>query len=202
MRSENVHTETLEKEWPGLTAKEDLVRKLYICYPTKAFLGKEDTGFQIFDEISNFFGIPFNQVQAVGSAKTGKSYFKFTEFIEGKSDLDIAIISPELYMKYVELSYKVTNGYRDQSLFNLNKQKVSNIHEFKKCITKGIFRPDLMPNCSERKEWWAFFNILSNKHHNLFKNINAGIYATQYFFEFKQIEGLDKYMNRIGGTKL
>ncbi|MEH7442066.1 hypothetical protein V7201_06965 [Bacillus sp. JJ1122] len=197
-----MHTETLEKEWPQLTAKEDLVRKLYICYPTKAFLGKEDIGFQIFDEISNFFSIPFNQVQVVGSAKTGKSYFKFTEFIEGKSDLDIAIISPELYMRYVELSYKVTNGYRDQSLFNLNKKNVSNIHEFKKCITNGIFRPDLMPNCPQRKEWWTFFNKLSNKHHKLFKNINAGIYATQYFFEFKQIEGLDKYMNRIGGTRL
>ncbi|MBG9447291.1 hypothetical protein [Cytobacillus firmus] len=197
-----MHTETLVNDWVKPIPKEDIVRKIFICYPTKAFQGREEIGFQIFDDISRFFNIPYNSVQVVGSAKTGKSYFKFTEFIEGESDLDIAIISPELYLEYMELSYKITKGYTDQSKFGFNRQQKSNVYEFKKCISNGIFRPDLMPNCPEKSKWWAFFNKLSNKHNAIFKNINAGIYATQYFFEFKQIEGLKKYMERIGGTQL
>ena len=197
-----MHTETLKKDWVTSIPKEDIVRKIYICYPTKAFLGKEEIGFQIFDEISRFFNIPYSSIQVVGSAKTGESYYKFTEFSQGSSDLDIAIISPELYLKYMELSFKVTKGYSDQTKFKINKHRQSDIHQFKKCISQGIFRPDLMPSCTEKAEWWKFFNKLSNRYHDLFKNINAGIYATQYFFEFKQIEALTKYMERIGGSSL
>ncbi|WP_411735613.1 hypothetical protein [Paenibacillus sp. M2] len=198
-----MHTETLKRDWNTEVSKEEIVRKLYICYPTKAFEGREEIGFHIFNEISNFFKVPFSAVHVVGSAKTGTSYFKSTEFVEGKSDLDIAIISPELFMSYMELSYIVTKGYSDQSVFKIDPRSRRPVTEqFRDYLSKGIFRPDLMPQCNEKQEWWNFFNKLSNQHHGLFKNINAGIYATQYFFEFKQIEALKKYMEKLGGISL
>ncbi|MFS0601124.1 hypothetical protein [Peribacillus frigoritolerans] len=197
-----MHTDTLKRDWHKSVPKEDIVRKIYISFPTKAFEGKEDVGFQICDEISKFFEIPFNSVQVVGSAKTGKSYYKFTDFAVAKSDLDIAIISPELFLKYTEICHRVTKGYSDQSMFSLNRHGKSDIYEFKKNLTQGMFRPDLMPNSPSKDDWRRFFNKLSNKHHKLFKNINAGIYSSQYFFEYKQIDALFIYMNRIGGIHL
>lgn len=43
-----------------------------------------------------------------------------------------------------------------------------------------------MPSCGERADWNKFFGKLSGDNTDLFKNINAGIYASQYFFESKQ----------------
>jgi hypothetical protein len=176
-----LHTETLKRDWAKSIPKEEIVRKIYICYPTKAFLGREEIGFGIFDAVSKFFEIPYSSVHVVGSAKTGKSYLKLTDFTEASSDLDIGIISPDLFLKYMEVSYKVTKGYSDQTLFSINKYGTSNMYEFKKCLNQGYFRPDLMPGCIQKTDWRSFFNKLSNEHISLFKNINAGIYATQHF---------------------
>jgi len=43
-----------------------------------------------------------------------------------------------------------------------------------------------MPNCDVKKQWLDFFNSLSNNYFKLFKNINGGIYSSEYYFEFKQ----------------
>lgn len=147
-----------------------------------------DKQFDIYNQISEHFNIPISNINAAGSGQTGYSFYKKTEFKEGESDLDIAIIDLNLFNKYIEIVYKNTNGLRDQSKFK-------NPHSYKQyCsyLAKGIFRPDLMPSCKEKSEWFGFFNKLSQKYFELFKDINAGIYASQQFFEFKQAESLDE----------
>jgi hypothetical protein len=195
-----MYIETIRREWVSSEHRHDLARKIFISYPTKVFSGKEDIEFDIIDNISNFFNIPFSSIQVVGSAKTGYSYINQRDFQEGQSDLDIAIINQELFLFYMELCYKVTKGYKDLSKFPRDSFK-SNSQDsyYKKCITNGQFRPDLMPACNEKRNWYAFFNRLSNKYYKLFKNINAGIYLSQHFFEFKQVETLEIYMERMGG---
>ena len=193
-----LYNQALSKHWGKLEPRE-IVRQLYIAFPTFAFQTDRELEFKILNEISKFFGIPYHAIHVVGSAKTGKSYYKGTDFKKGESDLDIAIISPDLYLKYMEIVFVNTNGYKDLKGFynKLGRSNKEQLNTFKNNLSKGVFRPDLMPDCEEKTEWWEFFNELSNEYFRYFKNINAGIYISQSFFEFKQIEGLEKYMSKV-----
>lgn len=172
---------------------EIIARKIYLSFPTNVFVGKEELEFEIINSIANNFKIPLTSVQVVGSSKTGYSYFKNHEFKEGKSDLDVSIISKELFIGFCETVLIETKGFKDLSNFGRNQDGGSNFTSYRNYINKGIFRPDLMPRCEAKKKWVNFFNKLSEKHFELFKSINAGIYLSQKFFEFKQADNIDFY---------
>ena len=84
----------------GIAAGEhssDLARKLFLSYQTMVFKDNEDLEYTIKNTIKQHLKIPFTSIQVTGSSKTGFSFFNKTEFTEGKSDLDISIISLDLY---------------------------------------------------------------------------------------------------------
>lgn len=170
-----------------------IARKIFLCYPTNAFSGKEDIKFEIFNAISEHFNIPITSIQVAGSAKTGYSYFKAKNFAYGESDLDIAIISMELFSRYTEIVYSITKGFSDLSQYPVKKDR-DYLKEYLGYLGKGIFRPDLMPISKEKERWFGFFNRLSGSHVRLFKGINAGIYASQFFYESKQIDSITRYV--------
>ncbi len=176
-----------------------IARKIFLTYPTKIFTGSEDLGFEICNVVSCFFKIPINHIQFSGSGKVGYSYFKNREFIPGKSDLDIAIVDLQLFNKYSEIVYGITKGFTDLTKFP-TKDDTSVYHQYLRTLVRGFFRPDLMPYCPQKNEWFKFFNNLSSKYYKLFKNINAGIYASQYFFEQKQIDVVEKVLEAEGGS--
>lgn len=171
-------------------------RKIYLSYPTAALTDKEDIEFEIKDAIADYFRVNFTSIQVCGSSKTGISFFKDSLFRQGDSDLDIAIVDPLLYKDYLEISHDVTNGFTDLSLFKPIKGDRSDLSFFKN-LKKGFFNPSLMPNCDEKTKWFEFFLRLSQNYYRLFKNINAGIYLSEYFFESKQREGIDLYIDNI-----
>ncbi len=186
----DIHTKGIKTGKRKNLKSNVIARKLYLCYPTHAFMGDEksyDMQFDIYNEISEYFNISINSIKAAGSGQTGHSFYKNTDFNPGKSDLDIAIIDLNLFNRYIEIVYKNTNGLRDRSKFKDD----GTYKQYCSYLAKGIFRPDLMPYCKERREWFAFFNKLSERYFELFKDINAGIYASQQFFEFKQAESLE-----------
>lgn len=176
--------------------KEIIARKIYLSFPTNIFVGNEELQFEIMNSISNQFKVPLTTIQVAGSAKTGYSYFKNKEFIKGESDLDISIVSEDLFIKYTEIVLIETNGFKDLSFFGRNRDGKSNFDSYRQYINKGIFRPDLMPTCEAKKKWFNYFNKLSGKHFELFSSINAGIYLSQKFFEFKQADNINFY-NKI-----
>lgn len=56
------HIESIDK---GIAEKKthlEIVRKVYLTYPTKAFIDNEERQFEILNEISNFFKIPINHI--------------------------------------------------------------------------------------------------------------------------------------------
>lgn len=187
------HLESIEKGLKDKKPYNEIVRKVYLAYPTKALIGDEERQYQIINDISCFFGVPIMSVQVAGSAKTGRSFHKQKDFDPGNSDLDIAIIDAALFQRYVEAIFTVTKGYSDNTGFSLRKGK-SVSEEYLAYLTKGIFRADLMPTCEERKAWNQFFGQLSRKHGDLFKSINAGIYMSQVFFENKQRSAIKNYI--------
>lgn len=189
-----IHSKGLETGLRDKLNSELIVRKLYLCYPTYAFIGEDinyDIQFEIFNSISEFFDIPITSIKVAGSGQTGYSYHKKKEFEVGKSDLDIAIIDLSLYNKYIEICYNNTNGLRDYTKF----RDQDTFKQYCKNLARGLFRPDLMPRCKEKSEWFEYFGKLSEKYFKEFKNINAGIYASQKFFEHKQAESIDKYLD-------
>jgi hypothetical protein len=170
----------------------DLARKIFLSYQSYAFNGKEDIEFEIKDSIKKHLKIPFISIQTAGSAKSGFSFFKQTLFTEGKSDLDISIISLELYNKFLEIAHAETEGFTKLTVFPMYKGRKTD-QQFINSIKKGYINPFFMPDCKEKSEWLAFFRHLSNDYFRLFKGINAGIYASEYFFEYKQSDCIDKF---------
>ena len=173
--------------------RDVIARKIYLSFPTSIFVGKEELQFEITNSIANQFKVPITSVQVVGSAKTGYSYYKNKSFVEGESDLDISIVSKDLFIKYSEIVLTETKGFKDLSIFGRNRDGKSNFESYRHYINKGVFRPDLMPTCEAKKKWFNYFNKLSEKHFELFSSINAGIYLSQKFLEFKQADNIDFY---------
>ena len=170
----------------------EIARKIYLSFNSEIFKQNQDTEFYIKNQISKRFEIPFSSIEIVGSSKTGFSFFKDKKFIPGSSDLDIAIISLPLFNKFCELSHEITSGYSDLSSFPFFKGTRTD-NQFRKGISNGYVNPFFMPNCEFKNDWLVFFNSISNDYFELFKSINGGIYASEYYFEYKQIECIEKY---------
>lgn len=187
------HIESIEA---GLSANKpynEIIRKVYLAYPTKAFIGNEERQYIIMNEISCFFNIPIICIQIAGSAKTGRSFHKQRDFTPGDSDLDVAIIDASLFQRYMEAIFKETKGYSIRTGFKIRDGK-SVADEYIAYLTKGIFRADLMPSGEARISWNKFFGTLSSEHGDLFKSINACIYFSQLFFENKQRSIINNYI--------
>jgi hypothetical protein len=181
----------------GLQNHDDtllIAKKIYLSYFTEIFKENEDKEFYIKNSISIEFDVPFCSIAVAGSSKTGLSFFKDKLFEPGKSDLDIGIISLPLFNKFSEISNEITEGYTNLSSFPIYKKNPT-IGQFKFNLTKGYINPFFMPKCSTRTKWLTYFNSLSNFHFDLFKNINGCIYASEYFFDYKQKENIDLYIN-------
>lgn len=130
-----------------------IARKMFLLDPT--FVFKEDSilGFNILNSISEKFRIPLVCVKVAGSSHTGFSSFQNREFITGESDLDIALVNATLFQHYCEIVYGITNGYKNNTAF----KDTASYQQFLDCLKIGYFRPDLMPSCKNKTEWFTFF---------------------------------------------
>lgn len=191
------HIHCIDKGLSDSVSHAEIVRKVYLTFPTKIFLEEPDRQYEILNEISTFFSIPITSVQVTGSAKTGRSFHKKRAFESGISDLDIAIVDPELYRKYIEMVFRKSKGYKNKTIFPI-RQGRSTFREYQDYVLKGIFRADLMPTCRERGEWDAFFGKISRRHGDLFKRVSASIYFSEIFFEYKQCSSIKCHIENRG----
>lgn len=185
----------------GNTAKSplnEIARKIFLSYPTAAFSGNEELEFEIMNSISMEFGVPISCVHVAGSAKTGKSFYKGTNFTPGVSDLDAAIIDTRLYTHFFEEIFSATRGYSQRQHFPIKHGKIT-ADEYLAYMQKGICRLDLLPYGPLRVRCEEFFNRLSNKHIAHFSKISGVIYATELFFESKQRTAIKNYL--LSGIK-
>ncbi len=179
----------IENEKPS----EEIAKKIFLSFPTYAFHEKLEAEFDIRNRISFFFSIPISSVQIAGSAKIGFSCHKSNVFDSKSSDLDVSMINEDLYLKYLKIAFEKTKGYTDCRQFGRTSGFISHETSFTKYLAKGIVRPDYLPRCKEQEEWFSFFNKLSAEYISYFKNINAGIYCSEYFFISKQSSVIENY---------
>lgn len=166
------------------TFKADLLQKTtstvirrYITFGN-CFVLDDDKYFELKLEISEHFKLHPSEVIIVGSGKlgfsiaNGKRYKPFGD----TSDIDIAIISPQLFDQF----WKEIFDYSNSGAFWTESE------HFKKYLFKGWIRPDKLPNSpyfSLRKDWFEFFRTLTgNGRYGSYK-IAAGLYKSWHFLE-------------------
>ncbi|HEY6022184.1 MAG TPA: hypothetical protein VIY48_20650 [Candidatus Paceibacterota bacterium] len=162
----------------------DDVEKLFLCYQSAAFLDRQDLRYEISKKIAGQFHVSISSIRFCGSAHIGSSPHKNTPFVEGTSDLDVAIINESLFETYLMHAMNNSRGLQDLSCFPV-KDGYSTRDSFCQYAARGIFRPDIMPNCPQRTSWMTFFSKLS-RDYSMFSDINAGLYLSERLFLEKQ----------------
>jgi len=122
----------------------------------------------------------------VGSGRLGftiKPQDKYRHFDNNKSDLDLAIISNELFISYWK-------AIRDRN-HNINSWKNEGV--FEDYFFNGWMRPDKLPKNqtiflpnNQQFNWWNYFNLLNKDDRFGLIRINAGLYFSLDFFESYQ----------------
>jgi hypothetical protein len=170
-----------------------IVKRLFYFRRSPISIIHDDAVFKIFNAVAAEFNVPFKSIYVSGSAQTGHSLYKNTDFSESNSDLDLAIVDESLFRKYSEISFITAHGYRDLTKFR-RSEKIRDVPGFfQKNLAQGWFRPDLMPDCDTRKDWFKFFSGLTQMHIASFKDVNCGIYLSPVFFEESLVRNLNDY---------
>lgn len=173
-----------------------MARKVYLSFPTFAFAANEELEFELIDKVAKFFDVPFVGVQIIGSAKTGFSLVKNTPFDCIISDLDIALVDRDLFSKYWEIAFQRSEGFSVGG-FQISGQPQKKADERRKrflgFLQKGIINPELFPQCIERSELEVHLQSLSLGYSAYFSKISAFIYASETFFEAKQVDAINHY---------
>lgn len=144
-------------------------------------------------EVAANFGLHHNSVLAVGSAKlgfsiaSGKRYQHFGD----KSDIDLAIISSDLFDKiwHQVFDYWNANGSEGWE------------PDFRKYLFRGWIRPDKLPpqeRFSVSQDWWNFFLSITNQGKYGQYPIKGGLYKSFHFLETYQAQMVHECRLELG----
>lgn len=141
---------------------------------------RSDEYFHLKSEVAAHFEIHPTQVVMVGSGKMGfsivseKRYRRFGE----SSDIDIAIVCPELFERF----WQAVFDYQQGGAYWPEKDR------FVSYLFRGWIRPDKLPNTKfpQRRDWWDFFTRLTSSGQFGSVKITAGLYKSWHFFEAYQ----------------
>lgn len=148
--------------------------------------------FEFKKTIAVALGAHIRDVAIVGSGKLGFSLkptrdtpglYEFNKFDkkyeldpnEQKSDLDVVVISKDLFDNQLEELYRFTAAYKN------TKFSSAQLKEFAKYALKGWIRPEMVPqDYSTTKNIVVLSHDLSSKYQ---RPVNIGIYKSWYYFE-------------------
>jgi len=180
-----------------LNKSPDIVVQKYLLDGTSYFFDIEDkiNEFQFKKDIARSLGVHIREIAIVGSGKLGFSikpdkdepgFFPFKKFDgkKKKSDLDIAIISNNLFDSQLKRLYEHTSRYGNKEIWN----KVSDRKSLAYYVLKGWLRPDFIPK--EYKISDDIENVQSDYKMKFGRDINIGIYKSWYFFESYHINNV------------
>lgn len=182
----------------------DFARKFIIHGVPYVFEGREDEFFEFRNRISKQFLIDYYQVYIVGSGKLGFSYLKGTEF-NYDSDIDVAIVSEELYDRYLKHIRKFQYDL-ERSKERLVEQEYRNYIKFLKYMAKGWMRPDLLPMKIEgidlKKDWFDFFKRISYDKSEVGNyKVSGGVYKNYNYLEYYAVNSLKEYLKILNIEK-
>lgn len=180
------------------TPTGEMARKLYLSYPTCVFVENPEIEYAVRDAASRLFSVPLAAIQVTGSAKTGFSLIKETDFDPVKSDLDLAIVDQRFFSYLWEESYIASNGFSaDRFDDPLNDQGERHVGggrlRFLKYVQRGIISPYFMPSSPLRASLIRDASRLGKDYQKFFKKITVFFYASEFFFHSKQEDSINKH---------
>ena len=175
---------------------------MYLTYPTSAFVDRHEVEYDIRNRVRLMYQIPISAVQVIGSAKTGFSLVKKTDFQKGTSDLDLAIIDSTLFNRLWEEAYEASNGYEATKFQDFNDRdgrivQGSGQKRFLKYLQRGIISPDFLPSSPRRAEIISSFNRITSNYKDDFKKISAFFYCNEFFFQEKLKDTINAHWEQI-----
>ena len=128
------------------------VEQLYL---SQAYLNRtnSDKVHKIRRKVSLHWDIPIRDVAICGSTLFGHSLYKGSDFNKSQSDLDLAIISPKIFVSIMEEVRTNTKNYKDKNRFN----EPSHFDILLKYISqKGLINPFYLPRSKFKSAWTDF----------------------------------------------
>lgn len=155
-----------------------VTERMFLSYPPISFGQELDIYHTIRKKISARLNISISNVHLCGSCFLGISPHKLTPFAPGRSDLDIAIVDAPLFERMLRASAEATNNYKNNTGFK-RKNGQSDAESFVTYAGKlGMIRPDMMPRCRTKEDWFDGFSELTTEYSKMFSKISAGVYST------------------------
>jgi hypothetical protein len=164
------------------------------------FKNREGALFDFKQRICGHFNVHHTTIFIVGSAKLGFSPFKSTAF-SAESDVDVAIVSPDLVMKVDRYIQNLQYAIRSSSV-NLSLRQNGSYHKFLEYRAMGWVRPDKIPNAPPtsqfKEDWFDFFTSISYGKSEVgdFK-VSAGVFLSQQHLERYCLETAEKTQLRL-----
>lgn len=183
------------------SSSKEMARKLYLSYPTSAFYDNHEVEYEIRNRVRRMYQIPISAVQVIGSAKTGFSLIKKTEFRKGVSDLDLALIDPTLFNRLWEEAYEASNGFHankfQDMLINGSISVGSGRSRFLDYLNRGIIAPEFLPSGTYRAKIFSDFERVTQSYKSEFKKISPFFYCNEFFLQEKLKDTIDKHWAQV-----
>lgn len=152
--------------------------------------------------IADYWNVHYHDIHITGSAVLGFSIFKQTNF-SLDSDIDVAIISNELFEEIMKGIHKYQLNFRENRAL-LSKQDINKYHKFLEYIAMGWIRPDLLPtNLIEdisilKNNWMNFFQSISNNKSEVGNyEVSAGVFKSNSHLEAYTLLGMKLIHKKI-----
>lgn len=170
-----------------------LLDSYFYARPAAMLQGSQEA--ELRREIAQFFSVAMRDVIVTGSAKLGftlvpKPGRPALSPFGDRSDIDVAIISSELF----------TRLWREAFLFANDRGDWLTALEFREYLMRGWLRPDKLPNDPDfplSGEWFEFFRrIKASRRFGPYK-ITAGVYFDERFWEIYACSSLSRCRDAI-----
>ena len=178
----------------------DFCRKSVLHGTPMIFQNREHQFYDFRKRIAENFRISFHEVYITGSAKLGFSPHKNTKF-SLESDIDVAIVSKELFEEIMESIRKYQMMLRSSRL-SVTEKEIKRYHKFLEYGAIGWMRPDLLPISFRVKEikdkWFEFFDSISYGRSEVGNyKVNAGVFKTYKHLEQYTFSSLESLKNTL-----
>lgn len=180
--------------------RKDFIRK-YLFHGTPfVFKDREDEYFEFRNRIARHFGVSFQEVFIVGSAKLGFSFVKRTTF-SYESDVDVVIVNDALFEEYCrqicDFQYQMDVSYK---MVSLDERTMYN--QFLRYLVKGWMRPDKLPVSFQvdllKNGWFDFFTSISHGKSEVGNyQVTGALYRNYYYLEKYHLSGIERYYKSL-----
>lgn len=193
---------------------EQLFQKYFIDKETY-FFKTNDNEYLMKEDIAKILEIHINDIYIVGSAKLGCSIkpnnegrlfdgnYQKTKKMKDRSDIDVGIVSNQLFDKIQENIYDWSNGFKTTWTVNSynkdpTKFKVPLKYKFLEYLGKGWYRPDLAPDdFTVETDSGNIKEVIKVWSKTVNRKIAFALYKNWHFFKKYQLENIENLRIKI-----